>query len=59
LDGAGFTVAKMLYSYLLKISQMFEVSDSGVSLDLLVEASSALLEPLEDYFDKVFVLVVG
>ena len=33
--------------------------DADVGLHALIEASSELIEPLENYFNKVFVLVVG
>ena len=40
-------------------SQRYLALDADVGLHALIEASSELIEPLEDYFNKVFVLVVG
>lgn len=38
---------------------MYDCSYTEMEIDDFVEASSELIEPLEDFFNKVFVMVVG
>ena len=58
-NSTSFSNTGMVQSYKLKFLSLLPILFQGIGIEEFTEISTQLVEPLEDFFNNVFVMVVS